>query len=160
MRSRRVNDLNRVMNRVKVADNGCWEWTGPPRRDGYAELDVNCVRWLLHRYVYTQLKGPIPEGLVIDHLCRNRKCCNPEHLEAVPQRVNVIRGNLALAAKIKAAKRTHCPQGHPYDEENTYKDAYGRHCRICGREANRKDYYRKKALTNGCTVLTKIVVGN
>lgn len=75
-------------------------------------------------------KGPIPEGLVIDHLCRNRGCVNPDHLEAVTQRENILRGEGLAAAN---ARKTHCPKGHPYSGENLYvvPSSGRRQCRIC-----------------------------
>jgi hypothetical protein len=85
-----------------------------------------------HRVAYEAVNGPIPGGLVIDHLCRNRLCANPAHLEAVTHRVNLLRG-IGVAAK--HAAKTACPRGHTYTEENTYRSKEGsRVCRACGRE--------------------------
>ncbi|MFJ4777405.1 HNH endonuclease signature motif containing protein [Streptomyces sp. NPDC088762] len=90
-----------------------------------------------HRIMYEQAKGPIPEGLQIDHLCRNRACANPEHLEAVTQKENILRGTGPSAQQ---ARQTHCLNGHPFDEVNTYVyKASGNARRVstngtCGRE--------------------------
>jgi hypothetical protein len=90
-----------------------------------------------HRFAYQMLVGPIPEGLTLDHLCRNTGCCNPEHLEAVTHRDNVLRG-VSFAA-VNAVK-TECPRGHPYDSENTYivPSTGGRLCRLCQRDHKRR----------------------
>ena len=77
------------------------------------------------------LRGPIPDGLQLDHLCRNRKCVRPDHLDAVTGRENVLRGATVAAYH---ASLTHCPAGHPFDEKNTYvysKQPRTRRCRAC-----------------------------
>lgn len=86
-----------------------------------------------HRYVWEQVNGPIPPNLVIDHQCRNRGCCNVNHLRVVTAKVNGTENVVGSAWQLEAAK-THCPQGHPYDAGNTYRDpAGGRRCRTCQR---------------------------
>jgi hypothetical protein len=86
--------------------------------------------------------GPIPRGLVIDHLCRNTICVNPDHMQVVTVRENTLRGNTFQARNLR---KTHCPQGHPYDQANTYLHRGKRHCRICQRDANRRYYERQAA---------------
>jgi hypothetical protein len=85
-----------------------------------------------HRVSYEAFKGPIPDGLTIDHLCRNRACVNPEHLEPVTMRVNCLRGESPAAVH---ARKTHCPKGHEYSAENTYRHK-GNHrmCKLCWKE--------------------------
>lgn len=128
-----------LMDRVQVTDDGCWLWTGYVDRDGYGRQNEGR---LAHRLMYEALVGPIPEGLTIDHLCRVRHCVNPAHLEPVTLRENVLRG-YGLGGN--QARRTHCPQGHPYDEENTYKapGSRRRYCRACQR--TRAEQKRKVA---------------
>jgi hypothetical protein len=98
---------------------------------------VNRVRLLAHRASYEAFIGPIPDGMTIDHLCRNRKCVNPSHLEAVPMRVNVLRG---VGVTAKNAVKTHCVNGHEFNDQNTYSDSKGRSCRACKRERFRDRY--------------------
>ena len=124
----------------KGGPGGCWLWTSTMIPDGYgsfrigSRVDGTRRRVLAHRFAYELLVGPIPEGLTLDHLCRVRRCVNPVHLEPVTGRVNTLRGENPLA---KNARKTHCPQGHPYDLLNTYTDPAGRrHCRTCKHAAN------------------------
>lgn len=120
-----------VVERIVIGDD-CWEWAGSHDKQGYSRTG----RALAHREVYKLLVGPIPEGTELDHLCRNRGCVRPKHLEPVDHRTNVLRGQ-GLAAQ--QARRTHCPQGHPYDEENTYLSPKGkRDCKTCRRAGDRR----------------------
>ena len=115
----------------KVAGDGaeCWEWTAS-RRNGYGQFGICAGRVIeAHRYAYEYLVGPIPEGLHIDHLCRNMGCVNPAHMEPVTLVENVMRG---VGPGAVNSRKTHCLHGHPFDDDNTYVDGRGRrHCRIC-----------------------------
>jgi hypothetical protein len=114
-------------------EDGCWAWSAYIDPQGYGRFAVSVEGKKpkidrAHRVAYRQLIGPIPDGLDLDHLCRNRWCCNPYHIEAVPHRVNVARGDAGTIEKM----RTHCPQGHEYTEENTFREKDGRRrCKIC-----------------------------
>lgn len=133
--------------------NGCWIWRKRLSNVGYGQIGVRRpegVRTMsAHRVSYEAFVGPIPDGLVIDHLCRVRACVNPEHLEPVTQRQNVMRSPIAPGA-INAAK-THCPKDHPYDDENTvhYMHKNGttrvRLCRTCQRDSARRADRRRRA---------------
>lgn len=123
----------RFWAKVQKTD-GCWAWVGARSDTGYGSFQVNAHRVGPHRFSYELLVGPIPKGLTIDHLCRNRLCVNPNHLEVTTMRDNTLRGNSITA---QAARKTHCPAGHPYDLFNTYQDRDGRHCRACHRERER-----------------------
>lgn len=115
--------------RISKMPNGCWIWKGAILR-GYGRFCAGKKFIYAHRFSYEHFKGPISKELTIDHLCRMPACVNPDHLEAVPIRINVLRGN-TLPAKNKA--KTHCLRGHPFDQENTYVTKKGkRHCRKCG----------------------------
>ena len=122
----------------------CWLWTGAKGGDGYGmhgvTEDGRRYTRQVHRLAYTLAVGEIPDGLTIDHLCRNRLCCNPNHLEVVSIRENILRGDGVAANN---ARKTHCPRGHEYTEENTYVYRKKRHCRECGRRKCARDYLRR-----------------
>ena len=114
------------MAEYTIADGDCWETHRKPRPTGYVYMTTGGKQYKQHRWYYEEYIGPIPEGLVIDHLCRNRACCNPFHMEPVTIGENVRRGVHGNTTK------THCPQGHGYTAKNTYRYPDGRrHCRIC-----------------------------
>jgi hypothetical protein len=115
--------------------DSCWPWRGFLTDDGYGRFGHAGVG--AHRVAYELMKQPIPEGLVIDHLCDNRRCVNPEHLKAVRQRENILRSPLSMPNR--NAAKTHCPRNHEYTPENT-RHSIGsngsprRECRTCIRE--------------------------
>lgn len=121
----------------RVRETGkCWEWTGRLGRESYGSIE-HYGRWAAHRLSYVAFHGPIPDGLTIDHLCRNRSCVNPDHLEAVTSRTNTLRSDQTRAGI--NIRRTHCPSGHPYSGSNLRLSATGaRLCRAC--IATRRQY--------------------
>lgn len=118
----------------KVDKTGdCWLWQASKNGVGYGAFSVNQTWVMAHRFSYELAKGPIPAGMVIDHICRVRACVRPEHLDAVSFQVNVLR----------AVARTHCPQGHLYTPDNLYVSKGHNKCRECHRKRS-ADYYRRK----------------
>lgn len=126
-----------------VTESGCWEWVGAIAPTGYGVYTGQGGGGGAHRYVYKLLVGPIPEGLTLDHLCRNRLCVRPDHLEPVTMFENTMRGNTVAAVN---AKKTHCPKGHPYEGDNVVR--YPRHatwrvCKVCKYARNRVWWARR-----------------
>jgi hypothetical protein len=125
--------------RIERKPSGCWEWTGTRMVYGHGRTWYRGKRRLAHRAVYELLVGPVPDGLVLDHLCRNPPCVNPAHVEPVTDRENILRG---VGPPAQNARKTHCHNGHPFDEANTITRPDGRECRECQREASRR--YRRR----------------
>ena len=136
--------IERFWEKVKVRDSTCWEWTAA-KYIGYGRFWNQGRMVLAHRFSYQLFGGVIPEWLEIDHLCRNRKCVNPSHLEVVTRRENVKRGLSPEVQRQRQLSKTHCPQGHPYDEVNTYiRPDNGRDCRTCNRQRKKESYIKSK----------------
>lgn len=136
------DDFARVFSYVD-ASGDCWEWTGKVNLYGYGSVRIGKTsNRLAHRAVWELLVGPIPDGLQIDHLCRNRACVNPDHLEPVTPRVNLMRGVTRAAEN---ARKTHCKHGHPFDEENTYYWGNNqRMCKACNRRRDKERAERRR----------------
>lgn len=121
------------LNYIPEPNTGCWLWLGSLDRGGYGKLASGAIA---HRVVYEQHKGPIPEGRQLDHLCRQRSCVNPDHLEPVTRRENVIRGNVSRGAD--RTGKPFCKHGHALTPENTYTGRGWDECRVCRREAKQR----------------------
>ena len=128
-------------------EQGCWLWTGASQASGYGHTYIGGGRRharyaMAHRVAYEYWFGSIPDGKQIDHLCRNRACVRPSHLEVVTPRQNILRSPLGAGER---ARRTHCPKGHPYDDSNTYRSPRNqRSCRTCMREFAAERYRQRR----------------
>ncbi len=143
----RTEISDRLWRHVDRAE-GCWNWLGSKDTKGYGKINSG-GRFghplFAHRVSWELVNGSIPDGLEIDHKCRNRGCVNPDHLEVVTHQEN-------LARSVRYAP-THCPQGHKYTEENTYVYKGRRNCRECRRQG-----YRKRADVATDLFLTRVRV--
>ncbi len=137
--------IERFWEKVAVQPSGCWQWLGALSgigahdAGGYAQLRKKGKTLYAHRYAYLALHGPIDDGMHLDHLCRNRSCVNPLHLEPVTCRENLLRGTGTGA---RNATKTHCPKGHPLADENLIiatksNGRTSRKCRACHNDRQR-----------------------
>ena len=126
-----------IRARVRVNENGCWIWQQSLSM-GYGHASWKRKQIKAHRLAYFAFVGEVPEGKELDHLCRERKCCNPEHLEPVTRRENLLRGETIPAEN---AKKTKCKRGHSLDDAYIIRGQ--RICRTCRLEQSRKQYRKK-----------------
>jgi len=113
----------------------CWLWTGSTNY-GYGTFMIGGINTRAHRFSWELRRGPIPDGLVIDHLCRIHECVNPDHLEPVTIQVNTLRG---IGTSGINARKTHCIRGHEFTPENTRMTHKGRNCRQCERDRPKRE---------------------
>ncbi len=130
MGSHNYYTLDSIWENVIVTD-GCWQWTGNVLANGYGLFSRQSHARSAHRWFYQLLVGPVPDGLVLDHLCRNRSCVNPAHLEPVTCKENVLRG---IGPSARNAAKTRCSRGHEYTLATTRIKADGdRDCKVCAK---------------------------
>jgi len=130
--------LNRFWNKVKFSsETSCYEWIAGKMK-GYGWFNRGDRSVLAHRFIYEIIKGAIPDNMVLDHICRNRACVNPDHLRIVNRRQNALENSESFPAKL--AQRTHCPKGHPFSGigSNVLYRKRGRICRTCQNEWARR----------------------
>lgn len=137
-----ANTKEKLLARVDVSGD-CWLWKGPTCKGGYGKTTLNYKTRSTHRVLYEMLVGPIPKGLHLDHLCRNRLCVNPKHLEPVTARENTRRSTNPIT---KLMNRNCCAHGHLYTKENTKirKTNGARVCLICAKASRKRFYERHK----------------
>lgn len=132
----------------------CWNWTGEINDKGYGRHYFQGKNWSAHRFVYEQLVGSIPRGLQLDHLCFNRRCVNPKHLEPVTSSENIRR-----AHRKKISENPHCKYGHSYPENlwlRVYKGKEIRECRECRRQSLRR-FRARQAMASPFQKVNKVV---
>ena len=145
----RASTWERFWSKVSVTPS-CWEWTGT-LVDGYGQFWNGNKLVQAHQYSYEIFIGRVPEGLQLDHLCRNRACVQPSHLEAVTLQENIRRGQTGTLNSANALK-THCLHGHPFNDKNTIlRSQGGRDCRICHQEQDRRNKMKRKLLPGETT---------
>lgn len=145
-RDRGSRTVRKFWARVRVAESGCWIWTGALTLGGYGHTWEGGRYAYAHRVAYRAVKGAIPPALTLDHLCRVRACVNPDHLEPVTHRENILRSPIALAAI--NARKTHCKYGHELTGSNVVRYASHpsqRPCRACVNRRQRERYARRTA---------------
>lgn len=121
--------IQKFLSKVQQVGN-CWMWSGSKTSAGYGQIWTGRMNYS-HRFSYELFVGIIPKGMTLDHLCRNRACVNPDHLEAVSLKENILRGYNSAAIN---SKKTQCPQGHPYSGVNNQGS---RICQTCHNEKRR-----------------------
>lgn len=136
--------VQRIWAQVTQDESGCWTFTGGLTLAGYGQIRADDRGQGTHRFMYEAVLGPVPAGLDLDHLCRNRACCNPAHLEPVTTRVNILRG---VGVSARNAAKTHCIRGHEFTEANTMREKDGRRCRICHNAGEAARRARQRALS-------------
>jgi hypothetical protein len=137
----RLTESERFWRAVEVtSEDGCWLWTRSPTSGGYGQFRDGSGRTVhAHRVAYRLLVGPVPTGLVLDHLCRTKLCVNPAHLEPVTQRENTLRGVVVAVHHARLARQTQCRHGHPLPR---FVPGQRRHCKPCGVRRSREHRQR------------------
>jgi len=115
-----------------IVNNDCWLWQGCVK-NGYGWISRNQRQYYVHRYVFESLVGNIPDGLELDHLCRNRNCVNPDHLEPVTKRENILRG---FGTGAQNARKRYCSKGHLFSHR--HKSTGYKYCRTCLTDSARR----------------------
>lgn len=147
-----ITDIEKFARQFTIQTSGCWAWGRAINRKGYGIFFLHGRTYRAHRVGYAIKHNGLNSSLVIDHLCRNTACVNPNHLELVTNRENVMRGNLPKISSARLLQRTHCKSGHEFTVINTNHTAYKkkaggtgamRRCKTCVASYNRKHYLKR-----------------
>lgn len=139
-----ITTEERIYQRVTMVPMaGCWLWLLHCNSDGYGTIKINGINRHAHIVAFEHFRGPVPEGLELDHVCRVRCCVNPWHLEPVTHIENVRRGVSGIVSRDRELSKTHCPHGHEYSIENTYRYKNRRKCSLCRTTQKRKYWHSR-----------------
>ena len=137
------------LSKVIIDENtNCWNWVAHCHPNGYGQFHIERYPYYAHRVSFVLYKGPLEstDTRVVDHICKNTRCVNPDHLDLITQSENVKRGKNRLVAQMRAASKVHCKYGHAYTVANTWIRIKGsskyRQCRECWRRYNRNSRKR------------------
>jgi HNH endonuclease len=146
--------ISRFNLKYEKTDSGCWNWIGYVNDNGYGIFSINNKQYRAHRVSYEIYTSSVPLSLDLDHLCRNRRCVNPNHLEPVTRKVNLMRSETAclsggMSTARKKMSNNFCNRGHQYTKENTrirvdHKGRRSRVCRTCRNKRANDRYYKMK----------------
>jgi len=135
-----IFDHERFLSNISTNNGGCWVWNGFINNYGYGEFGISGKRYRAHRVSFSLFSGELVNGMVIDHICKNKACVNPDHLRQVTQKFNCL-DNSSSPPAINSVK-THCKYGHELTDDNVYKHSSGRYCLTCRKR--HKDNWIKK----------------
>jgi hypothetical protein len=157
------DEMNRLLSRRRVDENGCWTWTGYVGPDGYGQIELRGRSWRVHRLFHEIFAGHVPTDLVVHHTCGNRACCNPAHQELTTSADNVRRGKFYYGVEHHNGGRTHCRRGHPLSGDNVIhrrqgNGHMGRICRLCERIRRTNARLRRRVAIESAVVSSTVNV--
>ena len=137
-----IKKVEKFLCKINAVDGNCWNWSGEISKEGYGLFSISSKRFFAHRISFEMFKEKLNTSLVIDHVCRNRKCVNPDHLRQVTTRINNIENSISLFAK--KSSQSHCVNGHEFSEDSIYWEKGRRKCVKCRRKNALDRYYKLK----------------
>ncbi len=142
---RRANDADEMLAKYVTKTESCWIWTGKIHK-GYGLISIKDRTHYMHRVSYEKARGPIPDGMDLDHLCRNRACVNPDHLEPVTHAENMRR---RVISPVFGVMRTHCRLGHAFVIKTVASGGLKNYCPSCHRIASLKHERSRGSIARG-----------